>query len=508
MTPSLFASPATAQALEGARAAVILIGSYDGSGNYGDIAQYDAAHALARRLGPELVVLPLLEREHLANHLRLVEEAGAAAPTALFLEGYAEPDDDLLPAPAPRDLAFGACYLYGGGYLNGSWGERKLAMLAAARTLLAAGGVEQPLQASSGLQVEPGWIERHGDDLGSFELLGARDLASREALAALSPENVAEQVGDDAIGALARLPAPDPAAADAGKLRLNIHFAEHEWMGESPDRVLDFYLRLAAELGRLAARPLAIQPLITYLDGRIDERPASERLRGACAELGAEVAEPLVLRPVRLAEAAPRLGAAEATLSCSYHAALTSLMLGVPALLVGDNPYYEQKAAGLIEDFGLPPAFATGSDADPTALAATIAPRLFDPDGREEARRRLASGAERQRRLRLEIEAELLARLGASATAALGAHIGELEQRLRQRAAEPAKLRAALAAMQTELERLGAEDGDAPLEAELRAEEAEARAEAAHQALAEALNSRSWRMVAPLRRAGSVLRRR
>jgi polysaccharide pyruvyl transferase WcaK-like protein len=508
MTPPLFATAATVRALERAQAAVILVGSYDGSGNYGDIAQYEAAHQLVQRLGPGMTVLPVLERKFLPSHLQLVEDAGGVAPTALFLAGTEELADDLLPAAAPRELAFGACYLYGGGYLNSFWGARKLAMLDAAKALLAAGGVARPLQISSGLQVEPQWIEQHGCDLGSFELLGGRDLRSRAALSALNTESVADEVGDDAIGAMLRLPSPDRPGPGDGKLRLNVHFAEHGWMGQDPDRVLDFYLRLVAELGRLAGRPLAVQPLIAYCDGRIDERPASERLRSACAELGAAVAEPLVLRPARLADAARRLGQANITLSCSYHAALTSLMLEVPALLVGDNAYYEQKATGLIEDFGLPSAFAPASSADPAALAVEIAPLLLDQDRQRELRGELALNASRLRQQRVGIEAELLGRLGAAATAALGNRIDELEGRLRQRAAEPADLRVELAALQTELEQQQRLAEDSPLEAELRVQEAEARAVEAHALLATALNSRSWRLAAPLRRAGSLLRRR
>lgn len=508
MKPVLFATSATAEVLGKARAAVILIGSYDGSGNYGDIAQFDAALELVARLGPEVVVLPVLERDYLPNHLQLTSESGVTDSLALFFQGNGEPEDGLVPVGAPGQLAFGACYLYGGGYLNGSWGARKLAMLDAAENLLAAGGAGPPLHVASGLQVEPEWIESCAPTLSRFDLLGARDRRSQAALAAVGNGATVIEAGDDAIGVLGRLPASNRSSVDEESLRLNLHFAEHEWMGRDPDTVLDFYARFVAELSQLAGRPVSIQPLIAYLDGRIDERPASERLCHTCVELGAEVAEPLILRPTGLAEMAPQLGEATMTLSCSYHVAMTSLMLEVPALLIGDNAYYEQKAAGLVEDFELPPAFTATSAADPTATAAAIFPMLFEAKGRLELRGGLASGASRLRRRRAATETELLDRLGGGALTAFGGQVEELAERLRQRSAEPAALQAQVSELQTELEEQRRLAVESPLDAELRVQEAEARADEAQATLATALGSRSWRMTASLRRAGSLLRRR
>ena len=64
---ALFASAETVQAVERARAAIVLVGSYDGSGNYGDIAQLAAALDLVGRLGPGVVALPVLERQYLGE---------------------------------------------------------------------------------------------------------------------------------------------------------------------------------------------------------------------------------------------------------------------------------------------------------------------------------------------------------------------------------------------------------------------------------------------------------
>jgi polysaccharide pyruvyl transferase WcaK-like protein len=509
MKPSLFATAATVRDLSEARAAALLIGGYDGSGNYGDIALVEAALGLFGRLGSDLVVLPVLERSRLEDHRALAGEEGWAA-RAIYFDPDGGPDDGLLPVGAPADLAFGAIYLYGGGYLNGSWGERKLAMLGAAEALLEAGGAERLCRLASGLQVEASWIEALGQDeaaaLRAFDLLGVRDAASADALARLRLATQPLLSGDDAVAVLAECPVADVEPEAGERLRLNVHFVEHDWVSGDPDRVLDFFAGLVAELSRIGGRSLAVQPVIAYLDRYVDERPAVERLRAAATALGAEVAEPLVLRPATLAEAAPRLTEADLTLSCSFHVALTSLMLAVPAVLLGDNAYYAQKAAGLAEDFELPAAFTPAATADPVAAATEVAHRaLGDAPA---LRRQIAAAAERQRRRRAAAETELLGRIASATLTASGMRIAALSERLTERSAEPAELRHRLAQLEDELEERRRRPDDSLLEAELRAEEAEAQAAAAHQALAAALGSRTWRMTAPLRRARAALGRR
>lgn len=503
--PTLFAPAATVRAVAQARAVVVLVGSYDGSGNYGDIAQFAAALELTERLGPGVLALPVLEREYLADH-RLLEQLGVAAPNALFFDPSDGCEDELQPVAAPVELASGAVYLYGGGYLNRNWGARKLAMLDASEALLAAGGVAAPARVASGLQVEPDWVAAGADTrLGRFDLLGARDAASRVALAEPGPAP-AIATGDDAIGLLGCLPVGS-GGGSPDALRLNLHFAEHGWVSERPGAMLDFYAGLVPELGRLAGRPVVAQPLIAYLDSRVDERPGIERLRAALAAAGVELAEPIVLRPAGLAEAAPCLRQASLTLSCSYHVALTSLMLEVPAFLTGDNPYYEQKAAGLSLDFGLPPALTASAGTDPAAVAAALVTVLLDPDRNREMRAGLTAGAAGLRQRRHEFEVRLLSQLGGAAAAALAARLEEQSERLRQRSTEPAELSRRLTTQQTELEELREACAEPRLESELRLQAAQADADGAQAALATILQSRSWRLLSPFRRLRARLRR-
>lgn len=500
--PAFFAPPATVAEVARASALIALVGGYDGSGNYGDLAQLDAALALLERFDPGLLALPVLERSRLGDHRELAGEFLHRFEHAIFFdpgEGHA---DDLQPLGAPADLAFAACYLYGGGYLNPSWGERKLAMLAAAERLLADGGAPSVCRVSSGLQADAGWIAALAPAdarmLRSFEPLGSRDPASTEALAALGGGARARDTADDAVGLLRRLRPTEERAESDGRAWVNVHLAEHPWVTERPRAMADLYAGVLAELGRHAGRVVAAQPLLAYADRWVSDREGIERLSAACAARGIEVAEPRVLRPAGLAEAAGEMRRAALTLSCSYHVALTSLLLEVPAALFGDNAYYGQKAAGLAQAFGLPPGFAPAADADPAVLARELAV-VFEERRRGDLAGAIRLGASRARETRAAAEVDLLAELGSAAVRALEARLAEQSERLREHTTEPAELLARLAMP-------GAEEGGAEPPVEDRPPAGEEGAAA--QKLAELLESRTWRMTEPLRRFGARLQRR
>jgi polysaccharide pyruvyl transferase WcaK-like protein len=467
MSGALRCPPATARAMEEAGAAVVLVGGYDGSGNFGDIALLDAAVALVERLGA--LPVPVVESVHLDFHRTL----RPALEHVLVHDPGAEPEGEL------PEIA--ALYLYGGGYLNSSWGERQLA-----KARLALEAAPEAACVSSGWQVEPGWVEQLApadrDVLARFAPFGVRDPLSAEALAALGP---AELTGDDAVAVL-----PEPSGV-AKQERVNVHVVEHSWVSDDPQAPAQRWLE---ELEKLEPRPV-VQPLIAYDDPVTSERPVAERFAAACRERGFEVAEPLLLRPEAMSGAAPVMESAALTLSCSFHVALASLLLGVPARLETATGYYEQKAAGL--------------DAD------------------------AAAGVPAMRARRARVEADLTARLAAATTA-------RARERLRHHARQTAALRAELAQLRAELQEheRRATDPWIPADARMQVDHAlqtadAARAaredEAARRRAAEAriaelegtieslrsqlemvYSSRSWKLTAPLRatrpgRSGSTL---
>jgi hypothetical protein len=465
--PRLLAAPAVAEALASAPAVALLVGSYDGSGNFGDLAQLDAALGLLDRFGSDLLVLPVVEQRFAASHDALAAELIHRPRQVLYFDDGGDPGADGLVAVEACGAPLAVSYLYGGGFLNPSWGERKLAMLGAVEDLLAGAG--RVLRLASGQQVDASWIEGLGaagtELLRRFELWGTRDDASAAALAALEVEP-AFNGGDDSVGIATTIAGEGPPQSLTSPLEVNLHFAEHEWVTDRPGPLREFDVRLLAELSRIAGRPLRVRPLLAYLDPRIDEREDLGRFASACAENGIELVEARVLRPAGIAALAGDLGEAELTVSSSYHVALTSLLLAVPAVSLRDNGYYAQKAEGLLSDFGLPPEFAPRSSEDPAQVAAAIAPHLLDPDRRRRMRRQLEKAANRVRQRRLETEAALTA---AIARAALGA----------SGTAGPGPCPAP-------------ENGQAGATAQQVAE-AQAR-------LDEVLGSRSWRITAPLRR--------
>jgi hypothetical protein len=491
--PAFYATPATAAEVSRARAMAILVGGYDGSGNYGDIAQLDATLEMLSRFEPGLLLLPVLERSRVVDHGEQIAGFLRSPTQVLFFgpeEGY---EDDLVPVPAPRDAAFTACYLYGGGYLNHYWGERKLAMLSAAEALLQGSGATEICRLSSGLQVDAGWIAgldpADSARLASFDLLGARDQRSAEVLASLDE---ALDGGDDAVGILGRLPV-DALPGPDSSLHVNVHVGGEGWVSENADQIAELFGDFLAELGRRAGLPVVAHPLIAYLDRHIDERPQVARLEAACARRRIGFAEPVVLRGAQLASISPELRRAALTLSCSYHVALTSLMLEVPALLLRDNAYYQQKAGGLAEAFGLPNAFTLDLSADPVECAREIAGIVLDEQRGAALRSRVALGVSQARARRTYAEVELLARLGGAASAALAARVEEVGERLRERSAEPAELLARLSVLELELEATAART---PVDS------------ASEETLQTILASRSWRMTEPLRWVGGRLRRR
>lgn len=487
---ALLATPETARAFADASAAALLVGGYDGSGNYGDVALLDAALDLLGRLGPGLPILPVVERQFAATHEATAGAFANRPQHVLYFDGeHAGGDDGLVPVTPPKALDLGVSYLYGGGFLNPSWGERKLAMLRAVEGQLAEAWTV--IRVSSGLQVDAGWIDGLGAAdkaiLQSFELLGVRDDASAEALKRLGEGLRVTNTGDDGVGLLGNLPATEAGGDEA--LEVNVHFAEHGWVTDEPEAVMSFYVGLLTELKRLSARPLRIRPLLAYLDPRIDERPGWERLAAACAERDIEVDEARVLQPATVAAEGPEPSRDFLTVSCSFHVALTSLLLGVPAMLLRDNPYYDQKATGLLADFGLPAEFSPSSQDDPARSAEQIAAALLEDGAATRAHLREAAASVRRRRA--AAEAELTARLARgslSAVASLRTTPSGASLRPFERRAEASEQREA--------------------EAERRTAEFEQRATAAEARVEEVMGSSSWKLTAPLRRLTVRLRSR
>ncbi len=350
---SLWASSDHRRRLAKAKSALFLIGGYDGSGNYGDVLQLATALETANRLHGPLVVV-VVEREMLAHHSELARRYGqwlSGAAFAFFEDGEESAADGLEELPPDIGPAESALYIYGGGHLNGWWGARKAAHSAAAERL--AGGPPLPV-VTSGLQVDEAAVESGGpahELLTRASWIGVRDRHSLELVRRHVPGGTGRLnlAGDDAVPFLRAQPVPDAV--------VNLHLNDGVWVSDEPEVTQEKIVALLCELGKAAGEPLALQPVIAYEDPRVSERTLVstllEQQGDRLEEAGLVPVEPVDILEDAIGNGLARFARARLTVSCSYHATLTSLLVGIPAVLLAENDYYEQKAAGLRDLFQL-----------------------------------------------------------------------------------------------------------------------------------------------------------
>ena len=160
--------------------------------------------------------------------------------------------------------------------------------------------------------------------------------------------------------------------------------------------------------------------MIAYEDPRVSERriiaAMLERHGGDLERAGFVPAPPLDLLEDAIDDGLRRFRRARLTVSCSYHVTLTSLLAGTPAVLLADNDYYEQKAAGLRHLFEFDDAMI-GVRGTPVN-AATAAEALVDGPARvaliDHLHARSESVADRYEQGRAALSATLIGRLRGS----------------------------------------------------------------------------------------------
>jgi polysaccharide pyruvyl transferase WcaK-like protein len=496
---TLYMQPAAARKLAGARGAAILIGGYEGYGNYGDLVQLEATLDLLGSAAPGVVGCPVISLHRAGEHAERCAAGEFSDHAELY---YAAPGEDSDPLAAQLGLVPAVLsgpvealvWLYGGGYLNPAWGIWKLRILEAVRSLLRRMGQTDHVLISSGLQIDPGWSRQVAAPLRAgltgLDPLGVRDQLSAHARPILLDSTTTVlRTGDDALGVLKHAAPPDP--GDRGDWTLNLHYCPGEWVADDPAQARAWLRDLVAEIARLTGERIRVQPLIAYEDPSLSERAD---LAALCAELeresGISSAEPIVLTPTAILERAATVGSARLSVSTSYHVALTSLLLGVPAVLVQENPYYAQKASGLRVDFELPEAaFPDLTEAPDHAASRALAELGLSGQGAP-----LDLGAARVRALarRDAAEAELTVKLSeAFAEAERGAETRIVSLTGWERDA----LLGALEQAEARTETLS--DQSEALAAQAAWSEAR---------LADITASSSWRLSAPIRRAKAILR--
>ena len=195
--PMLWATAETARALDRARAAVFMVGSYDGSRNYGDLMQLQSAVDLVAEFSGVLT-LPVIELEFAASDRRAalrprtVRAGSRPLLRELSRRERARPDtgDELIPAVASPQLAAAVTLPLRGGLPERGMGERKLAMARAVDAVVRPAVARRPELLASGLQLDADWLAGLGVDdrydLARVSPLGVRDPESRSAAPALA----------------------------------------------------------------------------------------------------------------------------------------------------------------------------------------------------------------------------------------------------------------------------------------------------------------------------------
>jgi polysaccharide pyruvyl transferase WcaK-like protein len=346
----LWASTVDRQRVAQARSAALLVGGYDGSGNYGDVLQLATAIETVRRAPGAPLPVVVVEREMHGHHRVLLHRYAAKLADAAYVhyqDGEGDVEDDLLELSGQVAPKRSVVYVYGGGFLNQYWGGRKADHVAAAERL--AGGRRLPLVAS-GLQVDEPAVAAGGvahELLSRASWIGVRDAPSlgylRAHLAAGGGGPI-ELSGDDALPFLhhPRVP-PEPV--------VNLHLNDGVWVSDDPDAMAGRIVALLRELGRAFPGTLRLQPVIAYEDPRVSERRVIaallQRYDGELERAGFVPALPLDLLEDAVDNRLAGFRGARMTIACSYHVTLSSLLTGTPAILLADNEYYEQKATGL-----------------------------------------------------------------------------------------------------------------------------------------------------------------
>lgn len=393
---TLWASHPDLDRLGAARSAVVLVGGYDGSGNYGDVLQVATAIQTVRGLPGSPLPVAIVERETCGHHRALRERYADHFAGAVFLhyeEDEGPQDDGLVELGSGAIPRRSVIYVYGGGFLNQRWGGRKVAHAATAERLHGRGNLAL---VASGLQVDepavaPGGVAHQV--LSRATWIGVRDALSQQYMQEHLPSDAARRValaGDDATPFLS-LP------AIAAEPLVNLHVNDGVWVSESPDGLLERIAALLCDLGRNAGTALRLQPAIAYEDPRVSERRVVatllERFGDRLEAAGIVPVDPVDVTDDALDGELARFRRARLNVACSYHVTLSSLLTGIPAVLLAENGYYDQKAAGLRDLFGLDDRMVgvRGGPED----AAPAAAALVDGEARDALLDHLRTGSAR-----------------------------------------------------------------------------------------------------------------
>lgn len=374
-------------ALFAARRVCYFLGSYDGSSNYGDIAQFAATLARLRPLLSETLPVGLIDLRQIANFKDLSNEQTELLTDCCFLfyrRGSDRLEREQTQIVREIELAevlhapptYSQIVMYGGGFFNDDWGwgTTKLDLIEAFEEWLReseTNGADPVPLTIVGQQVDERFLtgvqsHRLTGLLARARAVGVRDAVSYDILARHLDDQLGPRLfisGDDAAPLILsrRLRHSSsgerpitPSVADPSRkpFTVNVHLSPEDYVTDDPAGLLALAAGAIRHLAQLTGASLRVHLIAAYEDRRISESRYLDQLRATLAQEGIEAQ--LIQCIDELRDGFPRFGAADLTITCSYHVGLTSLLCTIPTVLLFGNTYYQHKHEGLRRAFGLP----------------------------------------------------------------------------------------------------------------------------------------------------------
>ncbi len=356
---TFFARPETRQKLEdSARPKVILIGSFSGPKNFGDMLQLRAALRWHETRERGLVICPLhnLARAWPPEHL---QQLARVFGTNDWLFCDKSSDSTYAVALGLQRLTVGirgrcTLHVYGGGFFNSLWGQRTLARIEATLDEMV-----PEHYIISGQQVGQEFAATLATHCRSYQpdIIGCRD---EESVAILRQHGLDVQFsGDDAFEELVEAasgPLPPPADRAQGEENTRpyaLYLNSSNYVVSAPTtrtalEAIENCIGLLMQHAGSGAPPLLIE---AYCDDNslIQDTLATIKKTRFATALSASTRLDLVDCFERncLNEAAAMLRRCQLAVSTSYHVTLFLKILGVPVYFLSFNDYYRQKKQGL-----------------------------------------------------------------------------------------------------------------------------------------------------------------
>lgn len=343
-----YADVESIDALAAGTSKALLVGGDFGYGNFGDVLQHSGSVARFHRCS-ELAVVSVLSLDAISRHVSIAALRGSYGSAALIFVSAAPINVELqrqLGLKKVESIRNVACIqLYGGGFLNDSWGGFILEVTEFLLRRVPTAGYF-----ISGQQVSRSYAGRVAQHVREFKplLIGVRD---HDSLSYLREQGIDAKFSfDDAVEPLLALSRKVGIRKGSG---LFIHLNSSGYTGNDAalSEVLAHMRILAKRKG--ADRAVLLQAFQDAREEVVDSLETVKRLEGAFPFAGLDAVMLVsIITGAAVAEVPSDGLMGDFGYACSYHVTLWLQLNGIPCWLRGGNSYYDQKRRSLGMDRG------------------------------------------------------------------------------------------------------------------------------------------------------------